>query len=210
MSELASEPVSQRPAFVVVPIVEGRGEVEAVPALVRRVVEAIDPLRLVDVKRPLRVHRDKVVKENELERYIDLAVLKGGAHAGVLVLLDADDDCAGTLGPALVDRAVAHRSDVATSVVLAAREFEAWFLASVVSLRGRRGLPADAEPPSDPEAVRNAKGWLQERRTDGFAYSPTVDQPALTAAMDLDLARSGSPSFAKLWRDLERLLEATA
>lgn len=202
--------MSSRPPFVVVPIVEGKGEVEAAPILVRRVVGAIDPLRTVDVRRPLRAHRAKVVKEGELERYVDLAALKGGAQATVLVLLDADDDCSATLGPVLLDRAATHRSDVALSVVLAAREFEAWFLASVGSLRGLRGLPVDAEAPTDPEAVRDAKGWLQERRTDGFAYSPTVDQPALTAAMDLDLARSGSPSFAKLWRDLERLLEASA
>jgi hypothetical protein len=35
--------------------------------------------------------------------------------------------------------------------------------------------------------------------------SETVDQPALTAAIDIDLARR-APSFEKLYRELRRLL----
>jgi hypothetical protein len=66
--------------------------------------------------------------------------------------------------------------------------------------------PSDLEPPPDPEAVRDAKGWLKARRTDGLGYAPKRDQPALAQQFDLELARASSPSFAKLWRDLERLL----
>jgi hypothetical protein len=39
-------------------------------------------------------------------------------------------------------------------------------------------------------------------------YSPTADQPALTGVFDLESARS-APSFAKLVRELTRLLAAT-
>ena len=40
-------------------------------------------------------------------------------------------------------------------------------------------------------------------------YSETVDQPALTAKMDLDLCRERSPSFDKLCRELGSQLART-
>lgn len=191
--------------FVIVPVVEGQGDVEALPVLVRRILAEIDPTAAIRVEKPLRSNRDKIVKPGELERFVQLAARKA-AGAVVLVLLDADDDCPATLGPALLARAEAVSRGAPVAVVLANREFEAWFLAAAVSLRSRRGLPDDLVPPEEPESIRDAKGWLQERRTDGYAYSPTTDQPALASGMDLGVARSSAPSFDKLWRDLERLL----
>lgn len=196
--------------FVVTPVVEGHGEVQAVRILVRRLVGRIDASRPVTVHQPVRGHRAKLIKPDEARRYLDLAIRKLGEQPGaVLVLLDADDDCAATLGPKLQQVCRSLRPTIPVSVVLAVAEYEAWFLAAAVSLRGKRGLPADLEPPEQPESVRDAKGWLQARRTDGLAYSPTADQPALTSVFDLDAARSGSPSFDKLWRDVERLLSET-
>lgn len=37
-------------------------------------------------------------------------------------------------------------------------------------------------------------------------YKETVDQRAMTAVFDLDEARAVSPSFDKLWREVERLV----
>jgi hypothetical protein len=192
--------------LVIAPIVEGQGEVAALPPLVRRIANEIDPSCWVDVRRPIRVPRHKVVQPGQLERYVELAARSASADGAVLVLIDADDDCPATLGPVLLERASAVRENLAVSVVLAMREFEAWFLAAAVSLRDQRGLPGDLTAPADAEAVRDAKKWLQDRRTDGFAYSPTADQPALVAAMDLHEARSGAPSFDKLCRDIEQLV----
>jgi hypothetical protein len=90
------------------------------------------------------------------------------------------------------------------ALVLAKREFEAWFLAASASLRGIRGLPRDLEPPPDPEAIRGAKEWLNSRMVPN-GYSPTADQPALTAQFDLASARS-APSFDKCWREVARLI----
>jgi hypothetical protein len=64
-------------------------------------------------------------------------------------------------------------------------------------------LPSRRETRAEP---RDCKGWLSAHRTDGRAYKPASDQAALAAAFDLRMARANSPSFAKLWRDLERLL----
>ena len=88
-------------------------------------------------------------------------------------------------------------------MVLAVREYEAWFLTAAASLRGKRGLAQDLAPPPSPEAIRDAKAWLDQRMPRG--YRPTVDQPALTDLFDLEAALR-SPSFDKLVRELTKLL----
>jgi Domain of unknown function (DUF4276) len=184
-------------------LVEGHGEVQAVPILVRRVAESLG-LPCV-VRSVLRQPRSTILKAGELERAITLLGNKVGEGGCILVMLDADDDLACELGPQLLRRAAATRPDRRIGVVLAVREYEAWLVAASESLRGQRGLPASLGPPADPEAVRDAKGWLDAHMPRG--YSPTTDQPALTAVCDLALART-APSFDKLIRELSRLLAA--
>ena len=43
-------------------IVEGHGEVEAVPVLIRRIAESLDPGMVVLLPSPLRVPKNKLVK----------------------------------------------------------------------------------------------------------------------------------------------------
>lgn len=192
--------------LVVTSLVEGYGEVEALPVLLRRIIEVIAPEKWVDVQRPVRVSRGTMLKKGEFERYLEFAIRQHQGNGVTLVLLDADDDCAAELGLELRKRAEAHRPGALVGVVAAVKEFEAWFLAGARSLAGKRGLPLGLEPPAEPEGVRDAKGWLQLRRTDGLAYGPTVDQPALAAVVDLAAARTGAPSFDKLWREVQRLI----
>lgn len=182
-------------------IVEGSGEVATLPLLIRRIAtELMDGIWL-DVPRPHRVGRDKLVKSGGIEAAVDQAV----PGAGVLILIDADDDCPAGLGPDLLSRARKARPDKLISVVLANREFEAWFLAAAPSLRGVGGLPTSLELPADCEKPRGCKEWLSERRVDGQKYKPSVDQAALTARIDLRMARVNSPSFDKLCRELSYL-----
>lgn len=86
---------------------------------------------------------------------------------------------------------------------MAVREYEGWFLAAAPSIAGKRSLPEELKV-QDPEGVRDAKGWLAKRMERG--YSETVDQPAFSALFDLDLAQSGSKSFAKLVRSVAALV----
>jgi hypothetical protein len=65
-------------------------------------------------------------------------------------------------------------------------------------------LPQDLAPPPDPEAVRDAKGWLSDRTPRGRSYKPTVDQAALAQIFDLDLAQ-GARSFRKFIKDVLEL-----
>jgi hypothetical protein len=190
-------------------VVEGKGEESAVPVLVRRVAALVNPAMHVDVPRPVLVHRNRVgEKFADLERAIERAVASIQLPGGLFFLLDADDDedCPARLGPVLRERVRALRGDLPLAVVLAKREYEAWFLAAAESLRGKRGLPADLEAPPNPEDIRNAKGWLRDRTPAERKYSPTDDQAALTAVFNFDLARQGSPSFDKCWRELHGLL----
>jgi hypothetical protein len=181
--------------MAVLPIVEGHAETESVPVLLRRLG--------IPCVRPFRVKRNKVVKPGELERAITLATMDRTGASAVLVLLDADDDCPAALAPELLQRARAV-SPVPVSVVFAMREFEAWFLGGIQSLRGHRGIGDDASYDADPEQPRGAKERL-ETLMPGRSYLDTDDQPALTAVLDIEEARVRCPSLDKLLRDLEAL-----
>jgi hypothetical protein len=183
-------------------VVEGHGETSALPILLRRVISEISPGCHAEIPHPIRRPRSKLVQPGELERAVELAAAKVAPDGVVLVLLDADDDCPATVGPDLKMRAVRARADVPVSVVLARREFEAWYIAAARSL-GLLRDPAE-DPPADPEGVRGAKEWLASRMPRG-KYSEAVDQPALAARFDLAEARR-CPSFDKLYRDLEGLI----
>jgi hypothetical protein len=186
-------------------IVEGHGECEAVPILVRRIAQTLDPALAPVVHPVIRVPASKLVKQGEIERAIELVARKNAGQGGILVLLDCDDGCPAEDGPALLQRAIKARSDLPVSVVFAKREFEAWFLAAAESLRGQRGLPTDLTGPPDPEAIRGAKEWLQDRMPHGQGYAESSDQPALTAVFDMNAARRAD-SFDKCHREISRLL----
>jgi hypothetical protein len=189
---------------VILPIVEGHGEVTAVPILIRRVVAHYAPEAYVDVGRPIRVSRSGLVQSNGIERTVELAARQTQAADGILILLDADDDCPREMAEALLTRAKAKRPDRAIAVVVANREYEAWFLAAAPSLRGKRGLADDMEPPPDAEAIRDAKGWLARHAGQGFSYKPTIDQPALTNEFSLEQAYAAR-SFRKLVKEVVAL-----
>ena len=188
-------------------IVEGYGEVKAVPILLRRLVKRLSPNFFVEVPDPIRISRCKIPKAGELERVVELAARLAGADGCILILLDADDDCPAELGPELLRRAQNKRSDYDIRVVLAKAEYEAWFLAAADSIAGKCDIAESAAPPSEPESIRNAKGWLRTHMPRGRTYRPKFDQPELTKIFDLDSARM-APSFDKLWRDVNSLLAA--
>jgi len=119
--------------------------------------------------------------------------------------LDADDDCPAILGPAIKSRALSVVQGHGIATIVPKHEFENWFLAAARSLAGKRGLREDIEPPENPEAIRGAKEWLSRNMNPGRAYSPTVDQAALAAWMDLAEARL-SRSFNRFVRERERLI----
>lgn len=191
--------------FFIAPIVEGHGEVQAVPILLQRVLRELRTDSMLRLNPPLRVKPASFLTDDDyFARHLELAARKAKPHTrgSVLILLDCDDDCAAEVGVKLVAKAVAVRGDVPVTVAMAYREYETWFLAAARSLRGMAGLPTDLEPPPAPESIRDAKGWLDMNMPSG--YNPPNDQPAFTQVFSFEEAASVS-SFARLRRKLHQL-----
>jgi hypothetical protein len=190
-------------------IVEGHGEVQAVPLLLRRLAHECIGSYDLHVFPAHRVPRGRILRPDHLERAAELGrrrIVESGGRGGVMLLLDADDDCPATLGPELLARLRNVIPDLPLSVVLAKREYEAWFLGAAYSLRRLSNVRDDANPPIEPEAIIGAKEYLARVLLEpGAVYSETVDQVSLTAVMDF-IEASRCPSFRKLCRDLGALL----
>lgn len=183
-------------------IVEGDGEVAALPILLRRITAWRGPQEYVEVPQPIRVKRDRFLnKEAEFSRHLQLAGMKCGINGWILILLDADDDCPAELAPKILTRAATVVPHHSVSVVLANREFEAWYIGAASSLNGVRGLQiTDDDINFDPETPRDAKGWLRLRMRSG-TYGETTDQPAFAASMDLELTMNRCRFFQKLCKE---------
>ena len=188
----------------VVAIVEGDGEVAALPVLLRRMGEWRTPEACTQILPPIRVRRDRFLNRDEdFRKFLLLASGKCGDDGWILILLDADDDCPAELGPQILERARRYVPHRRLSVVLANREYEAWFVAAAESLHGRSRFAFDATEAIEAEAPRDAKGWIKARMA-SRAYGETTDQPAFSAAMDLQQAFERSRSFRKLCAEWTR------
>ena len=179
---------------------------KALPILLRRLVEEAE-VWMVGIGRPIRKPRNQLVRETELRKAVRLALLQPECNA-VLILIDGDSDCPAELGPAVQAWAVAEAGDVPCEVVIAHREYEAWFLASIESIRGHRRIRADAQSHPMPEQPRGAKGQLEARMEAGATYLETTDQPALSASFSLMTAHRRSRSFRKLIGSFGRLVSS--
>jgi hypothetical protein len=137
------------------PIVEGHGEVDAIPSLLHRVCADLG-VPQVRVARPILGRRTQIVKESGLRDRVEIARQRPNL-GGILVLFDAYDDCPKTLARQVTTWARRAAAPIPCEVVIAMREFEAWFLGGIEGLRGVAGFPRDLEPPRDPEAIQDAK-----------------------------------------------------
>jgi hypothetical protein len=160
--------------ITVATVVEGHGEVRALPTLVRRVAAAHGgPAAVFEVRvpPPFRLARSAFLQPAELARAVELQARRVDGAGGVVVLLDADDDCAVDLTKRI--RAT-YGGSRAFALVAAVREYESVF------------LPQLGFDGPDAEAVRDAKGEVG--RLAG-AYKETVHQERHSATLDLDHAR---------------------
>lgn len=179
-------------------VVEGRGEVQAIPCLCWRIRNYLQAWQWIVDQSPVRQSRAALVderkpspkrlpREDGLARAVELAVRRPAD--AVLVMCDSDDDCPAIWGPAAEVLLSRHRA--IGGAVMAVREFEAWLLIShlkVATLEGR-----------SLEDIRDAKGKLGRLTGE---YTPTVHQRRLTERMDLETVWACSDSFDKLMRAL--------
>jgi hypothetical protein len=187
----------------ILPLVEGHSEVEAVPVLLRRLLASLDAFH-IEVARPFRVKRTRILREGEIERALIQGLRSRSNVQGVLVILDQDDDEAELLEQALEKRG-RQKTSLPLRVVAAERELEAWFLGSKEALRGVRGIRSDARAPTEPESIRGAKERLSRNMQDR-RYVEVDDQPAFAERMDFDLATERCRSFRRLTQAVEQLV----
>jgi hypothetical protein len=179
---------------IIAPIVEGHSEVESVPVLLRRILGELWDTYDVQIARPIRVKRNRIVKKEELERAIKLVISDRTGTSAILILFDSDEDNACQLAQRLFSWC-RNSTNLPVAVIPARTEFECWFLGAKESLRAVRGIRRDACNVVNPESIVGAKGQLSRNMVTGCRYHEVVDQPALAAKMDIKVARRNCPSF---------------
>lgn len=178
-------------------VVEGEGEVQALPIIWRYCCPHMHLL-----SNPYRLSRGKgltkegKIKPEEWQKIFQL-LRRRGAEA-VLVLMDADDLCPKEKAPSIRREleSIAGVLGLKLGFCLAEPEYEGWFLAAA-DLIGL-GQPPHPIPRGCKEEIR--------RRRNG-AYSPVVDQPSLTSKLvkHLNNAALRAPSLEKLLREIQTL-----
>jgi hypothetical protein len=192
----------------IAPIVEGHGEVKAVPELISRIgLEFLG--EWVKVAQPFRVDSGRMRHPHELARAIRVQATRVQGRGGVLVLRDGDDsdvNCPVELAKALHP---GHELvPVPIEIVVAFHEYEAWFLAAVDSLASHSAVQDDAKPPASPEGKRNAKKELELMMHE--SYHETRHQVKFSAIMDLKAAERNSRSFRRMVHAVRLLASSTA
>lgn len=189
-------------------IVEGQGEANrhsggqpAIVVLLGRLLHDLRCWTLYPAEKypPFRMSYSSFFTNDKFERAIRYHESYSDC-AGVLVLLDMDDDCAKEKGFSLAQRVLEMGAlPFSVVVVCATKEYEAWFLASLESIHDGEVFGRN------PETVRDAKGWLRKK----FGYKQTADQALYTRKIDFHLARLRSRSFRRLNHALEQMAAAT-
>jgi hypothetical protein len=180
-------------------IVEGNGDVAAVPRLIR---ETLHRRQIYDVSaapRPKKnVELRRLRRIGELERFVEYALREDGDS--VLVVLDCEDFDPAEIGAEFIERVGKLDGRKKIGVVLLKSEFETLFLYCLSEIAAHfpeygwrtNQLAVDG----DPEAIRNAKGRISVAMRER-AYKPTRDQERFITPLDFDKLRRKSPSFRR-------------
>ncbi len=156
-------------------IVEGDGDVEALPILLRRLLFEVKERFEFHIDQPKNAHGcNNLTKFKGIERFLELCRADSSC-AAILVLVDTDENCAKDLALDLAARARLLGLQIPIAIVCATCEYEAWFLASLEttanqSIKGRDGLTKDAKYEGEVENKRGVKEWLTQYMPLGRTY----------------------------------------
>ena len=163
--------------YIVAPMVEGYGDVPAVRVLLNRMAHQLA------VANPVRHGRGQLAQREGLRRAAAIAVANIAERGAILLLIDADDDCAATKALELANWLKADFGHVFSRVVFVVKEFEAW----IVGGDAIYGV-------DDPDRAGNLEGRIREVHG---KYKKSVDQPKYIFRADLDRLRTVSRSFRR-------------
>lgn len=185
-------------------IVEGHGEVDAVPNLCARILNHLERWSWSVDQRPIKQPRSwlvderspgprRVCHEERLAAAVELA--KSRPAEAILVLCDADNDCPPEWNRTAIELSAARKWPP-VAAVMAVREYESWLLANETESALR------SVDVADPEKVRGAKEKLAALHP---RYLPTTHQLELTRKIDIGRLRRRSRSFDKLVRSISSI-----
>ena len=194
--------------MLIVPIVEGPGDAVAFPRLLQRILyeklQRFDS-RIATGKGRVVTAKDSGQLKAHLDKHLLHAQRKPGCD-GILVLIDTDgNDCPVELAKYLLDQVANSGVTKPVQIVCAQHEYEAWFLASLRTIRGNLHINSRAELEVSAEEQSSPKGWISRNMPQGRSYKPTSHQLALSELVDLELAYANSRSFRRLCHALEIL-----
>jgi hypothetical protein len=129
-----------------------------------------------------------------IEGYVATAAIRPGC-VGVLISLDADDECVAQEGPQLLARAMTVTGRQ-VFVAIAERDYEDWLYASIETLQLGENLVH--------ESTKRGLTALADALAPRKYIKPTW-QPRLTSRMDLALARRRSASLDRLIAKFDQL-----
>lgn len=183
-------------------IVEGHGEVVAAPLLARRVLEELYGIYdwTFETQRRNDIAHLRARGWESFKRYLAAAF---NESAPILWMLDCDDGCALELVRELHQESQAVSIRQPLAFCLWVREYETMFFFDPENVGRKLGVE-HLNIPNPPESRRSAKEFLGEQMPYDKAYSPRLEQPAITAIIDLHKVQEGYRSFkhfekALLW-----------
>ena len=197
-------------AYSIVPIVEGQGDVSAAPELIRRVLFEHLLEYQFRVAKPKRLKRNRI--DSDLPKILQYAAQEPDAVA-IIVIVDSDEGCARELAEQVSQIARDRNIGVPVATVCPTTEYEAWFIASIDTIRGKdiggRGAKIDqsATCPETFETISGPKEWLSGLMPFNMSYKPTQDQTPLTMMIDLLLAKARSRSFQRLCHAVKEVVD---
>ena len=171
-------------------IVEGYGDVQAVPALIAKTSILLgNPAIASD---PIRAGEWKLLRRpGVVEGYLELAASRQWDL--ILVVLDLEDDCAMAEAAVARERVEQWKDgrDIKVEIVFMVREYETLFLWCPTCLP----VSDNALLPANPDAIRGAKERVKQ--VANRRYKETQDQLRYTQSLDIPVLYGVSRSFRR-------------
>lgn len=187
-------------------ILEGPGDGEAVPELLRR----LSDFQVFPVSKPIKNQSvGKLAPAGELERFVNYALGREGDS--VLILVDADEHCAKDIAERWSKRIAALKPSKKVGLGLFVREYESLFLACIDLIAKRYpnyGWHLDEwSMDQNHETPRGVKERLSGMMRKGKGYKATMDQAKFTSIIDFKRLNEKCRSFQHLESLLQWLLD---
>lgn len=186
-------------------VVEGHGDEQAVPHLVRRILEK-NFLHHVQLTKPQVSGGIHVVRKRFTDHW-QYALMNA---CPILWVLDCEDSCgvneARTFEQTI--QTLARHDAQPTKFAFFHREMETLFLAEEKALRNFYSLKPDIQIPPQVLGRRDAKGEISKLLPANRSYKETTDQAKIAARLDLGRCREISRDFRHFEKAIVDLVAA--